>query len=156
MADSPVAGDLLTEGQRRHLTVSLAGVERAVREIAALAEGREAAASPLLAQAIHDLPPDFGQAIRNSLADATATLAELASTFALEASSSFHGRSVRALVVSSLVVIEDTTSRNLRGYGAIHPGVPQLLDPLLDRLHESLREIGRVLAASRVRDEAEA
>lgn len=153
MSDSPFARDLLTEGQRRHLTVSLARVERAVREIAALAGGKEAPPLPLLTEVIHDLPPDFGQSIQSAVAEAAATLSELASTFALEAPRSFHRRSVQALVVSSLVMIEDTASRNLRGYGEIHPGVPPLLDPLLNRLHEALVDIGRVLKASHVPEE---
>jgi hypothetical protein len=147
--------DLLTEGQRRHLTVSLASVERAVREIAALAGGREASTAPLLARVTHDLPADFGQAIQSSVAETTATLTELASTFALEASRSSHGRSVQALVISSLVVIEDAASRNLRGYGELHPGVPPVLDPLLDRLHETLVDIGSALAAPHIREETE-
>jgi hypothetical protein len=155
MPDSASTPDLLTEGQRRHLAVSLARVERALREIAELAETREAPPAPLLTRVIHDLPPDFGHAIQASVGDATATLGELAATFALEAPNSFHGRSVQALVISSLVVIEDTASRNLRGYGEIHPDVPPLLDPLLDRLHESVLEIGRALTPFPEREETE-
>jgi hypothetical protein len=155
MSDSLSAGDLLTEGQRRHLTVSLARVERAVREITALAGRGEAPPSLLLTRVIHDLPPDFGQSIQSTVGEAGATLAELASTFALEAPRSFHARSVQALVISSLVVIEDTASRNLRGYGEVHPGVPPLLDPLLNRLHETLVAIGRVLTTSHPREGTE-
>jgi len=137
--------DLLTEGQRRHLIASLECVEQALAEIAALSNAQPSDDSALLSKPQRDLPPDFPMRIHGPLADAAATLGELANTFQLMRSPSSSLRSVQALVTTSLVVVEDTASRQLHGYGAVHPDLPRLLDPLLARLHEQLRRIGRAL-----------
>jgi hypothetical protein len=136
---------ILTEGQRRHLAASLARVENALTEITALAHSDARLVPSLLTRQEADLPAQFGEAIRDSVAEARSALAELVSQFDLTIPTASRFRAVQALVVSSLVVIEDTVSRNLRGYGAIHPGLPARLDPRLDRLHEQLLMIGRAL-----------
>ena len=47
-----------------------------------------------------------------------------------------RGRSVGALATAALVHIEDSRARNLRGYGAIAPELPSVLDPLLEELRD--------------------
>jgi hypothetical protein len=143
--------DLLTDGQRRHLVASLANVAAALSEIESLARRSGAALQGSLLTVAHDLPPGFDQEIEPSLNRARLAIGELAAALGLEAPERSACRSVQALVTSSLVVLEDTGTRNLHGYGEIHPSLPQLLEPALCRIHEEVRAIGEALAATRSR-----
>jgi hypothetical protein len=145
MAEALHSAELLTEGQRRHLIASLSQVEQALRRVIAITRIRSSIESPLLTRQIDDISPALGPAIHGSLADVDATLAEIVATFQLVPPAASSLSTVQAMVVSSLVVVEDATSRRLRGYGPVHPGLPALLDPLLDRLHRQLREIVEAL-----------
>jgi len=137
--------ELLTEDQRRHLTASLELVERRLFEIIAVVDGHRAPVPPYFRREARDLPAEFAGTVRPHLADAARTLADLAATLGLHPSPSSQFRTVQALVMSSVVVVEDAAARSLRGYGAVHPGLAPVLDPLLDRLHGQLLAIGRAL-----------
>lgn len=77
-------------------------------------------------------------------------MADLVATLDLQAPEHSAYRAVQALVVSSLVLLEDTETRKLHGYGTVHPALADLLDPVLSRLHEEVRAIGKVLAVRRL------
>jgi hypothetical protein len=139
--------DPLTEGQRRHLVASLANVVAALGEIDSIARRRGPTPAGSLARIVDDLPPGFDSAIELPLTRARAELAALIATLDLQAPDASAYRSVQALVMSSLVVLEDTGTRNLRGYGEIYPSLPELLEPALSRIHEQVRAIGQALAA---------
>jgi hypothetical protein len=141
----PPLPDLLTDDQRRRLSASLERVERALRQIAALAGTGRRDSTALLSRSDDDLPPEFGHAIAGPLAAATGTLGELVEAFRLTGITASDARSVQALVVSSLVVLEEAASRHLRGYGPVHPDLPGSLDPQLQRLHDQVRRIGEAL-----------
>jgi hypothetical protein len=53
-----------------------------------------------------------------------------------------HENRWAGLVTSSLLLLEDTASRNLRGNGAIRPGLPERLDRRLHRLHRPTPDRG--------------
>jgi hypothetical protein len=146
------AKDSLTVGQRRHLTASLGQVENALRRIITITSGTPI--DPvLLSHPVDDLPAGFGDSIGGPLADAAATLAQLVATFGLKAPADSRFRSVQALVVSSVVIVEDTVSRHLSGYGEVHPDLKHQLDPLLEHLHETLLNIGRALPRPTITEE---
>ncbi|HTS88050.1 MAG TPA: hypothetical protein VMG41_06115 [Gemmatimonadales bacterium] len=145
MPDRPPAGDLLTEGQRRHLVASLERIERSLRGIVTLLGSPGGLPPALFVQESVDLPAEAGGTIVEAVDQATTTLAELIATFGLAPVSTSHARTVQSLVLSSLVIIEDAASKNLRGYGSIHPELPGRLDPLLERLHAQVAEIGKAL-----------
>ena len=147
MPNPPPTPDLLTEGQRRHLIASLGFVERHLHEIERLTDGRRTSTPAIFTREARDLPADFGTAIRPSIADALATLADLAAAFDLAPRHTSDFRSVQALVMSGIVLVEDSAHRHLVAYGPVHPDLPTRLDPLLDRLHAQVREIGRALPA---------
>jgi hypothetical protein len=148
MSTEPYPPEILTEGQRRHLVASLASVSAALNEIETLADGVAPARDGALRRVRSDLPPGFAPVIRAPLAGAREALVDLARDFNLPAAESSARRTVRALVTSSLVLLEDTATRNLRGYGAIAPSLPERLDPALRRLHALVLEIGEALAAA--------
>jgi hypothetical protein len=139
------ARELLTDDQRRHLVASLGRVERLLRELVVAAGGTAEDVPAVLRRATSDLPPSFWSKAQQPVEEAVATIGEIVATFGLNGSRYSRFSQVRALIVTSLVVVEDAASRTLRGYGAVHPRVPEVLDPLLDRLHEQLIDIGRVL-----------
>lgn len=141
MPDNPPPVDLLTDAQRRHLATVLSRVDHALRQVQLLAEGGDVSAAVHPGVAVHDLPPGFRATVAGPLAEAARSLAELAAEFELEPNQVSHARSIQARIGSSLVLIEDAQARKLLGYGPIHPGLPARLDPLLDRLKESLRKI---------------
>jgi hypothetical protein len=137
--------DLLTDDQRRRLSASLQRVERALRQIATLAGAAGHDSAALLSRSDNDLPPEFGRAIAEPLAGALGTLGKLVEAFRLAGMTASDARSVQALVISSLVVLEDAASPHLRGYGPVHPDLPGSLDPQLQRLHDQIRMIGEAL-----------
>ena len=153
MAADPTPRDLLTEGQHRHLSVSLRMVERALRSISAATTGGQVG-PPLLYREVNDLPTDSAGSVPALVEAATATLAELVATFDLTPAVSSQSGSLQALVLSGMVVIEDTASRKLKGYGEVHPDLPGSLNPLLQRLHRQLEEISRRLSGLTGREEA--
>lgn len=144
----PLTTDLLTDGQRRHLIASLQQVAASLVEIESLAYSNGAPAGWPLAKATYDLPNEFGAAIEPHLTQARAQVADLVATLELQAPEHSARRAVQALVVSSLVVLEDTETRKLHGYGTVHPALADLLDPALSRIHQKVRAIGDVLAAA--------
>jgi hypothetical protein len=77
--------------------------------------------------------------------DARTTLTTLTCALGLTPSTPSDLRTFQALVVSALVVLEDAFSWKLKGYGAVDPQLPAVLDPLLERLHAQLVAIGRAL-----------
>lgn len=147
MAIDRSAIDPLTEGQRRHLVASLANVAAALVEIEAIAKERGSIPPGPLAKVANDLPPGFDSAIEQPLNRARAALEALIAALDLQAPDGSARRSIQALVMSSLVILEDAGTRNLHGYGKIHPSLHDLLDPALSRIHEEIRAIGEALSA---------
>ena len=144
MPNRPVS-DLLTDGQRRHLSASLEHVEMALGEIEALATPGASPKRVVLIHMLRDLPPGFDQEVHAPLARARALIEEIAATFGLRPNLSSAQRTVQTLALSSLVVLEDAFSRRIRGYGEINPRLPATLDPALTRLHAEVAAIGEAL-----------
>jgi hypothetical protein len=147
MAQDPSGAVLLTEGQRRHLTTTLAQLEDHLSEIVALTRGARSPGPRILLKVLNDLPHGFGEATREDISRAKATLAELVATFDLAPPTASPRQTVQALVTHGLVMVEDSVSRRLRSYGPVHPDLPRVLDPLLERLHEHFLGLARVLPA---------
>lgn len=72
----PLATDLLTDGQRRHLIASLQQVAASLVEIESLARSNGAPATWPLAKTTYDLPDAFGAAIEPHLTQARAQVAD--------------------------------------------------------------------------------
>jgi hypothetical protein len=148
MPDAGFAGDLLTDGQRRHIIASLGLVAAALSEIESIAAAGDVSARSPIDRVNRDVPDGFAEAARVPLGRARAALADLVAALSLEPRQTSAFRTIQALVVSSLVVLEDAGAKYLRGYGPIHPALPQTLEPGLRRIHEEVAAIGELLAAS--------
>lgn len=95
-----------------------------------------------------DLPPGFGVAIEPAGRRVRAKLKGLVESLGLEPSSRSRSRYLQALIVTTIVQIEDTGSRGLRGYGPLGPVVFETIDPALADIHEALAQIAAELNRS--------
>src|SRR5215207_1137969 len=111
---------LLTDPQRRHFEVVLAKVEDALDEIDRLAQPTapesQRRALTVLAD---DLPPDFASRTAAASHSARDRLADLAARLDLVPQRASRFRTVRALLISEIVRLQDSFSPALRGYGAL-------------------------------------
>jgi hypothetical protein len=130
----------LTEPQRRHVAVFLQQVEEALDEIESLASS-PASEAKLFRIDIDDLPAGFHEAIRPAVHRIRVKLKHLVDKLGLESNPRSRSRHIQALVVTTIVQIEDTGSRGLRGYGLLGPVVFDTIDPALAEIHSALEQI---------------
>lgn len=140
--------DGLTEPQRRHVAVFLQQVEEALDEIERAA-GSLNSEPKLFRIDINDLPPGFHQAIEPTIRRVRARLKQLVEGLGLESSPKSRSRHIQALVLTTVVQVEDTGSRGLRGYGPIGPVVVDVIDPALADIHKELEGIAARLSPDR-------
>lgn len=140
---------VLNEPQRKHLAVLLMMLEEAVAEVEQIAAAP--AAQARLVAAERDVPPEFARLVRPYCERIRARLVALADQFGLEARSVSDARRIQALLVISIVRIEDSFSGKLRGYGKVDPSVAQHLDPALKEIRAMLSELAALLAPTPAR-----
>lgn len=120
----------LGENHRRVVSVLLRGLEQACDEIDA--SFRE---SPGTLRRIHD---DLSPAQRSTLREMTrrvrGEIRRLASEIELDTSVGSQRRTVLALLSASIVNLEESEPRNLRGYGAMSPEAEARLGSEFQRL----------------------
>jgi hypothetical protein len=136
---------VLNEHQRRHFAVLLVGLDEALARVEQLAERERRAWGPLTDYA-DDLPPRFTDEAEPLIVDLRARIVELGALLGTSARQLSRARSIRAMVTSATIRLQDSRARGLRGYGEVHPSVHEQLDPLLDDLIERFRAIGRLAA----------
>lgn len=120
----------LGENHRRVVSVLLRGLEQACDEIDASFRG-----SPGTLRRIHD---DLSPVQRSSLREITqrvrGEIRRLASEIELDTSVGSQRRTVLALLSASIVNLEESEPRKLRGYGAMSPEVEARLGKEFHRL----------------------
>lgn len=136
---------ILNEHQRRHFAVLLVGLDEALARIEQLAERERRAWGPLT-EYDDDLPPRFTGEAEPLIADLRARIVALGDLLGTSARRMSRARSIRAMVTSATIRLQDSRARGLRGYGAVDPSVHERLDPVLDDLIERFRAIGRLAA----------
>jgi hypothetical protein len=134
---------VLNENQRRHFSVLLVSLDEALARIEQLAESARRSWGPLT-EYTDDLPPRFRAEIEPLLADLRDRVVRLSAALGTDARQMSRARSIRAMVTSATIRLEDSRARGLRGYGAVDPSVHAELDPVLDDLMERFRAIGRL------------
>jgi hypothetical protein len=139
---------LLTDPQRRHFEVVLAKVEDALDEIDRLAHPLPPdSPRPTLTVLADDLPPDFASRTATASLTARGRIADLAAQLGLAPQPASRFRTVRALLISEIVRLQDSYSPALRGYGTLDPAAPGVIDPALRELVSLLATILRSLDA---------
>ncbi len=131
----------LGENHRRVVSVLLRGLEQACDEIEATF--RE---SPGALRHIHD---DISPAQRSGLREMTGRVRReihrLASEIELDPSVRSQRRTILALLSSSIVNLEESEPRKLRGYGAMSPEAEARLGGEFERLIELLEQMASVV-----------
>lgn len=136
---------VLNEHQRRHFAVMLVGLDEALARIEQLADRDRSAWGPLTEYA-DDLPARFTADAQPLIADLRSRILALGALLGTQPRRMSRARSIRAMVTSATIRLEDSRARGLRGYGAVDPSVPEQLDPVMDDLIERYRAIGRLAA----------
>ncbi|HVA57154.1 MAG: hypothetical protein WBQ26_15540 [Gemmatimonadaceae bacterium] len=136
---------VLNEHQRRHFAVLLVGLDEALARIEELADQDRQAWGPLTEYA-DDLPPRFTAEAYPLIADLRSRVLALGALLRTDSRHMSRARSIRAMVTSATIRLEDSRARGLRGYGAVDPSVHEQLDPVLDDLIERFRAVGRLAA----------
>ena len=113
---------ILNENQRRHFAVLLVGLDDALYRIEQLSEPAERRAGPLTRHT-DDLPAQFAERAGPLLRDLRDRIVRLAATLGTEPREHSRARSVRVVVTSAVIRLEDSRARGLRGYGAVDPSV---------------------------------
>ena len=137
----------LTEPQRRHLTVFLQQVEETLDEIEELAAA-PTSDTKLFRLDVNDLPDGFPAALKPEALSVRAQLKSLMEELDLESNPRSRVRHVQALLLTTMVQVEDSGSRGLRGYGPLDPVVFSVIDPALAQIHQSLERIAARLAGT--------
>ena len=142
MTQSP---PVLNEHQRRHFSVLLVSLDEALARIEQLSVRDRPSWGPLTNYA-DDLPPQFRGAIDPLVSDLRQRILNLATWLGTDARQMSRTRSIRAMVTSATIRLEDSRARGLRGYGAVDPSVHEALDPVIDDLMQRFRAISRLAA----------
>lgn len=138
----PQLRPVLNDNQRRHFSVLLVSLDEALARIEELSD-RDCRAGASLTAYTDDLPQRFSAEAGPMIADLRARIVQLAALLGTEPRRMSRARSIRALVTSAAIRLEDSRARGLRGYGTVDPSVQEQLDPVLDDLIARFRAISR-------------
>jgi hypothetical protein len=139
----------LNEHQRRHFAVVLTLLEESLAEIERVASAGTPPAGSLTAYA-DDLPPGFAELAAPRIAALRRHIAEMVAGLALEPGVTSRRSVVRAVASGEAVRVEDSTAKQMRGFGAVDPRFDATIQPLLDAMHAELRAIARLAAGKSV------
>jgi len=137
---------LLTNPQRRHLTVTLAQLEDAVHEVLAAVDAP--ATSGALRAEVDDLPQRFRLQAGRDLAEIQRRIQSLADRFSLGLEPASRFRRVLPILSGSVDRLEDSRSARLSGYGAVDSRLAAALDPAIDDLQQRLLALAALLDPS--------
>ncbi|MEX1186158.1 MAG: hypothetical protein WEA80_06180 [Gemmatimonadaceae bacterium] len=98
-----------------------------------------------------DLPPGFAAEISSALAVARERVTLLASYLQLQPRRLSRERLVRALLISEIVRLDDSTADTLRRYGTVDRRVVRKVEPMLHELRELLISIASRLDAGQAK-----
>ena len=135
----------LNESQRRHFAVVLGKLEDTLDEVDRLARPGAQTQRRSLTLLADDLPPDFGSRTAAVSTTVRARIADLAAQLGVAPQPASRSRTVRALLIGETVRLQDSVSRALKGYGALDPRAPEVIDPALGELIALLGTILRAL-----------
>ena len=145
--DDDAPGPRLNESQRRHFEVVLAKLEDTLDEIDRLAHAGPQAQHPSLTSLADDLPADFASRTAPISSTVRGRIADLAAQLGLAPQRASRLRTVRALLHAETVRLQDSLSRALKGYGALDPRAPEVIDPALREIIALLGTMLRALPA---------
>jgi len=134
----------LNESQRRHFEVVLASLEESLARITETM-ARAGDAERALSGTEDDLPARFVETAPAAIARAREQLRALAAAMRIEPRTHSAARSVRAILTSHIVELEDSDAKRLRAYGAVDPSLAPRLEPALAELRATLQGLRAAL-----------
>ena len=137
----------LNESQRRHFAVVLAKLEDTLDEVDRLARPAAQTQRSSLTLLADDLPSDFASRTAAVSSTVRGRIADLAAQLGLAPQRASRLRTVRALLHAETVCLQDSLSRALKGYGALDPRAPDVIDPALAELIALLGTMLRAIDA---------
>ena len=135
-----MSSDMLNDNQRRHYFVLLSMLAQSMARLETLAAPRPSS-GPSLVVYDDDLPSDFLERSEPHVRAVHQLLGQLAETLRVQPKRVSRRNSVRAVLVTEIVRIEDSLSKGLRGYGEVDPRVHSELDPMLQNVITELQRI---------------
>jgi hypothetical protein len=132
---------MMTEGQRRALTVGLRAIETELGWIETVLGWRR---EGVLTTFDDDLRDAVHRELRTCMDEARELIGGLARTLQLEPEMIRKSRWISGHVVQLWVVTEECQSRALRAYGEVGPDLPAVVDPVVQRLGEILLSMQRI------------
>jgi hypothetical protein len=135
---------LLNGPQRTHLSVLAASIEDTVAEIERLLDPR-ANHGATLTHYSEDLPPGFAERVRPVLQELRALVAVFAGQFALDPRSYSRASTIGAHVTAEVNRLDDSSVKQLRGYGEVAPQLDSVLAPALEEFRRQLTAIRGML-----------
>jgi len=132
---------VLTEAQRRALSVTLRLVEERLRELGALAE--EGSAHGVLYTVIDDLTTDLRKQLGSFIQEGIQTIETLKRELKLDVDVMYKSRTIAGSLAWLWEIVLSLTAKRLRGSGEVDPALAEFLDPQLKTLAQRLVEMER-------------
>jgi len=134
---------LLSEPQRRSITVTLANIERGLLQLRD--ELRRSPTEGALARHCEPLPREQAPLIDALISKIQRKLQSLGDRLKLEPQEEPQLRTILAMLVLANVNIEEIKPRYLRGYGAVDPATAEFLNAELPELQSLVLELANLL-----------
>jgi hypothetical protein len=141
---------VLNAHQRRHFEVLFTRLEDSLARVESLLGEDAPAPGAMLSLSENDVPPGYRGHAAPILAALREQIGGLASALALHPRRVSRSRTIGATLNAEAIRVEDSLSRNLRGYGDVDPSVARLLDPILTGIARTLKDLAAA-ARSRAR-----
>ena len=87
--------------------------------------------------------------IRQHVSALRAEIETLGRELGLQSRDVSRRQSIRALLTSEIIRVEESHSTQLRGYGAVDPSIAEVVDPWLAGIRDQLRTISAMLRPGR-------
>jgi hypothetical protein len=143
--EKPFGGPpVLNENQRRHFEVVLSMLEDSLTRIEALCNPASATLGALTVVE-DDLPDGVARRAQPVIESIRAQVARLALDLELSPRRLSRRRAVQALLTSEVIRIDDTSSGQLRGYGAVDPRFDDVVAPRLGEIRDAIMSFARML-----------
>ena len=135
---------LLNPSQKNALRISLLLVEKGMLEIEHLLSAGEH--QGILLRVTDDLGEDTKRGIRQHIDEVRGVIRELKERFQLGVEVEEKRPVIFGKAPILWEIVTDTDASRLRGYGEIHPGLKEALDPLIGQLSLSLLKLHQLVA----------
>jgi len=142
-----MSDEILTESQKRFLTVTLTLLEKAMRQIKAQSFCAPEAFELYVIE--NTIPQPHRKPLCEKADEALAVIGQLKAKFHLEQRREDVRRKTWAQLAELWEDLQAIQSKGLRNYGEISPQLPDQLDPLLEQLVELVRKMERLVESEK-------